>query len=413
MTKKGAATAALIVALVAGYAAGSTRGAARTDKALAKALADFTAFYEQKLKEAGVVGSSFFLDHDHTILARHFYGLANVEKQQKVDEQTIYHWASITKTFTAIAIMQLRDRGLLSLDDPVIKYLPELRDIHDPFGDKSVITIRQLLSHTAGFRGATWPWKDKPWQPHEPQHWEQLVAMFPYTEIEFKPGSRWSYSNPGYVFLGRIIELLTLDDYEVYVDKNILRPLEMFQSYFDATPYHLLKNRSASYWLDDKGQLTPAIFDVNTGVTVSNGGLNSPFTDFVKYVDFLIGNPAKQAQYDGILKRASLEEMFRPAIAIDPEGFEKPYPGAERKDGMGLGYFIEDNFGLHVIGHSGGQNAFVTHFYYQPDSRTAYIVGYNTTGPKTKALDVEIKEYLFKNIFPLFMPGRPHTLKTP
>ena len=64
--------------------------------------------------------------------------------------------------------------------------------------------------------------------------------MFPYTEIEFKPGSKWSYSNPGIIFLGRVIELLTGDSYEVYVDKNILKPLEMHDTYFDATPYHLL-----------------------------------------------------------------------------------------------------------------------------------------------------------------------------
>ena len=81
-----------------------------------------------------------------------FYGLADAERNRPVDEETIYHWASITKTLTGIAIMQLRDRGLLSLDDPVIKYVPELRAAHNPYGDMSEITIRQLMSHSAGFR---------------------------------------------------------------------------------------------------------------------------------------------------------------------------------------------------------------------------------------------------------------------
>ncbi len=395
---------AILVWLGAAAAAG---GAAvpKADPVLKKALADFSAFYAQALKETGIVGSSFMFDQGNRVLLEEYHGLANIEKNQPVDRDTIYHWASITKTFTGIAIMQLRDRGLLKLEDPIIKYIPELRDVYDPFGDKSEITIAQLLSHTAGFRGATWPWKDKPWQPHEPMHWEQLVAMFPYTEVEFQPGSKWSYSNPGIVFLGRVIELLTTDDYEVYVDKNILRPLEMSRSYFDATPYHLLRYRSHSYWQDEAGNLTPAIFDVNTGITVSNGGLNAPFTDFVKYLDFLIGSPAKQAVYDGILKRSSLEEMFQPWIGIGPDDFEKAYPGEARKDHMGLTYFIEDNFGKRFIGHSGGQNAFVTHFYYLPEVRAGYIVGYNTTGPKTKALDVRIKEYLFRNIFPLLRKG--------
>ena len=169
--------------------------------------------------------------------------------------------------------------------------------------------------------------------------------------------------NPAVILLGRAIELLTTDDYEVYVDKNILKPLEMHRSYFDATPYHLLKHRSHSYWQDEAGKLTPAVFDANTGITVSNGGLNAPFPDFIKYLDFLMGNPAKQAAYDGILKRSSLEEMFQPRIGIPREDFEKDFPGENRKDFMGLAFFIEDNFGQHFIGHWGDQNGFVTHFY--------------------------------------------------
>jgi CubicO group peptidase (beta-lactamase class C family) len=257
-------------------------------------------------------------------LTRNFYGLAHREQNRAVDEHTIYHWASITKTFTGIAIMQLRDRGLLKLDDPIIKYVPELKDVHNPFGPMDAITIRHLLSHSAGFRAGTWPWGgDKDWQPHEPQHWSQLVAMMPYTEILFKPGSKFSYSNPGIIFLGRVIETLTKDDYEVYIDKNIFKPLEMYRSYFDATPYHLLKHRSHSYYLQD-GKLTPARFDVDTGITVSNGGLNAPLTDMAKYLNFLMGDPRKQEIYDQVLKRASLEEMWQPQVSITADAIVTP-----------------------------------------------------------------------------------------
>ena len=166
-----------------------------------------------------------------------------------MDANTIWHWASVTKTFTAIGIMQLRDRGRLSLDDPIVKYVPELQAVHDSFGSIDAITIRQLLSHSAGFRNPTWPWGgDQPWQPFEPTEWSQLVAMMPYTEILFPPGSKYSYSNPGVIFLGRVIEKLSGDDYEVYVEKNILRPLGMTHTYYDLTPYDLLKYRSNS-WL--------------------------------------------------------------------------------------------------------------------------------------------------------------------
>src|SRR5829696_4401382 len=129
----------------------------------------FKAFYQQALRRHDIIGSSLFLIHDNQVIAKEFYGAANFEKKQAVDEETIYHWASITKTFTGIAIMQLRDRGLLKLDDPIVKYLPELKAAHNPFGDMSDITIRHLMTHSSGFRNPTWTWRDdaKDWQPFE------------------------------------------------------------------------------------------------------------------------------------------------------------------------------------------------------------------------------------------------------
>ena len=382
----------------------------QSPKNFAQARREFKTFYEQSMRKHGIVGSSFMLIHDGQVIAQEFFGLADHEKQQPVDEDTIYHWASITKTFTGVAVMQLRDRGLLKLDDPIIKYLPELGGVHNPFGDMSQITIRHLMTHSAGFRAPTWPWGgDKDWHPHEPQFWSQLVAMMPYTEILFKPGSKFSYSNPGIIFLGRVIELITKDDYEVYIDKNIFKPLEMYRAYFDTTPQHLLKHRSHSYYLQE-GKLTPGRFDVDTGITVSNGGLNAPLPDMVKYIGFLAGDVKRQAIYDEVLKRSSLEEMFRPQITIDPAEVIQP-EGQNRKDALGLTFFIEDNFGQHFIGHSGSQNGFISHFYIRPDTRTAYIIEFNThaipsekdSSQDTRRLDREIKDYLFQKIFPLFV----------
>jgi CubicO group peptidase (beta-lactamase class C family) len=389
-----------------------TTNLAQTPPNFEQVKRDFKTFYEQKLKEHGIAGSSFMLIHDNQVIAQNFYGLAHVEQNRAVDENTIYHWASITKTFTGIAIMQLRDRGLLKLDDPIIKYVPELKAVHNPFGSMEAITIRHLMSHSAGFRAGTWPWGgDKDWHPHEPQHWSQLVAMFPYTEILFAPGSKFSYSNPGIIFLGRVIETLTKEDFEVYVDKNIFKPLEMHRSYFDTTPYHLLKHRAHSYYLR-YGQRTPARFDVDTGITVSNGGLNAPLPDMVKYLNFLLGNPKRKEIYNQVLKRASLEEMWQPQVAITPDAIVTP-EGKQRKDAMGLCFFIEDNFGQHFIGHSGTQNGFLSHIYLRPDNRTAYVVAYNTHAlpteknkrQDTRLLDRELKDWLFERVFPLF--GQP------
>ena len=334
----------------------------------------FDTLYQKELKDAGIVGSSFvFLKEGKIVLERH-YGSANLEKKQIVDANTIYHWASNTKPFTGIAIMQLRDRGLLKLDDPVTKYLPELRDVHNAYGSMDNITIRHLLTHSAGFRGSTWPWdRGQPWEPFEPTEYSQLVAMFPFTEILFKPGSKFSYSNPGIIFLGRIIEKLTGDDYEVYVDKNILKPLGMHSSYFDATPYHLLKHRSHSYYMRD-GKRTEGRFDVNTGITVSNSGLNSPIADMVKYVNFLNGEAGKREAYEGVLKRSSLEEMWKPILPtpVDANG------NSGFTTDIGLIYFLNRRDGRTFIGHGGDQNGFISYIDFEPASRQASIIVFNT-----------------------------------
>lgn len=199
--------AVLVAAFLIGVMLMVTGKAAQGNSDFQKVWQEVRRFYGAGLQKHGIIGSSLMFMHDNRVLATEFHGLANIEKQQRVDLNTIYHWASITKTFTGIAIMQLRDRGLLRLEDPIIKYLPELRAVYDPFGDIGEVTLRHLMTHSAGFRGATWPWsEDKAWQPHEPQHWSQLVAMMPYTEILFRPGSKYSYSNPGIIFLGRVIE---------------------------------------------------------------------------------------------------------------------------------------------------------------------------------------------------------------
>jgi CubicO group peptidase (beta-lactamase class C family) len=343
---------------------------------------DFIATFRRELKEAGIVGGSFIFLKDSKLVASDYYGSANLAKNQSVDENTIYHWASNTKPFTGIAIMQLRDRGLLKLDDPVTKYLPELRAVHNPYGSMDEITIRHLMTHSAGFRNPTWPWdKGEPWEPFEPTEYSQLVAMLPYTEILFKPGSKFSYSNPGIVFLGKIIEKLSGDDYEVYIDKNILKPLEMYHTYFDATPYHLLKYRSHSYYIDN-GKRSEGHFDANTGITVSNSGLNSPLPDMIKYLNFLVGNPAKQDVYDGVLKRSSLEEMWQPQIKAEVDANGNPGFTTD----IGLIFFLDRRLPTLHLGHGGDQNGFISYIDFEPQKREASILVFNTNviyPPKT------------------------------
>lgn len=366
----------------------------------AQDIAQLTSFYESGLRHNGIVGSSLVLLHGDHLVFQDFYGRQDLSPAQPIDENTTYHWASITKTFTGVAIMQLRDRGLLSLDDPLIKYIPELAAVHDPYGPISAITIREAMSHSSGFRDATWPWRTEPWQPFEPTKWSQIVAMLPYTSIHFAPGSRFGYSNLAVVFLGEIIERLSGDPYEAYMEKNVLGPMGMYHSYFDRSPYTLLRYRSHSYDLHD-GKLTEDPFDFDTGITRSNGGLNAPLPDMVKYLEFLLGDPAHRAEYDAILKRSSLEEMWKPILPVTPDADFPSRAGAH--DFVAGSFFVHTDGKLRLVGKSGSQNGFQSNFYLDPTSRRAYIVVYNTDAQdarqNTHDFDTQLRDYLIDHYF--------------
>jgi CubicO group peptidase (beta-lactamase class C family) len=350
--------------------------------------------FKEMLASNDVVGGAIVMVRDGEVKNSFCHGYADLDEQRRIDENTIFHWASLTKTITAVAIMQLRDRGLLSLEDSLTDYLPELRKIHNPYGSMDHLTIRMALNHSTGLRNSTWPWGgSEEWHPFEPMEWEQLVAMFPYTKVEFEPGSRHSYSNPAIIFLGKIIEKLSGDPWEVYVDKNILKPLGMYSSYFNHTPYHLLPNRTNSF-VYRNGVHTPRGLDFHTGITTSNGGLNASIGDMVSYLNFLNGNGNRKRNYE-VLQRSSLEELW-----------VKEHPIEERdgiRSSVALSFFIEEFDGMRVIGHTGTQWSNYSWFYIHPESGTAVISVTNTDGDHDmhKFRD-EMSRYVFRELFSHF-----------
>lgn len=351
----------------------------------------YRAHFEAALQQHGVVGGATAIVHGASPAHEAFFGEARREPRRAVDAATAYNWASITKTLTAIAILQIRDRGRLALDDPAVRYLPELREVHDSFGPIESITIRHLLTHSAGFRNPTWPWDcdagaDCDWQPFEPTKWSQVVAMLPYTHVAFTPGSRWSYSNLGYVFLGQIIERLTGDDFEVYIDKNILKPLGMTESYFDRAPYFLEGNVSESY-LRSGDTLTGQPFNFDTGITTSNSGLKAPITDMEKYARFLVGDPGNP-RYQVVLKRSSLEEAWTGLLpATEPGQAPTLYTSGPHgsQPMMGLGFFVIQVDGHRYIYHDGDQGGFSSELLIDPARSGASILVVNTTDTGAQA----------------------------
>ena len=395
--------AAAVSTLVLAAGALHAQPAPRT---FAAAWAPVRQFFQATLAEEKMVGGSMAFFHGDTVLAREHFGFADLATGRRVDDRTIFHWGSITKTMTAVAVMQQRDRQCLSLDDPIVKTVPELRAVHDPFGPVDAITIRQLLSHSAGFRNGTWPYgSGKPWEPFEPTEWSQLVAMLPYTEVLFAPGSRYSYSNPGYIYLGRALEHCAAEPYESYVEKNLFRPLGMTASYFDLTPYHLLPDRSNNYE-SIAGVPKANGLDFNTGITVANGGLNAPVADVVRYLQFLVGAPGLNAAARGVLSRATLTEMWR---GIVPES-------AGSRDSLGLGFFLQERNGLRLVGHTGSQAGFRAFFYLDPATKAGVVAVFNAaptddprnptdssdSKPHINAIFAGLIDRVTRSVFPLY-----------
>ena len=340
-----------------------------------------------------VVGASVLVMRDGRILDRHDYGWADRAAQQRVDARTIFHWGSITKTLTAIAIMQLHDRRGLGLDEKITRYVPELRQVHDPYGMIDSITLRMLMSHSAGFQNPTWPYTaGKPWEPFEPTTWNQLVAMMPYQELHFQPGSRYSYSNPGFIYLARVIEQLSGDPWESYVQKNIFAPLELTHSYFGATPYYLAAERSNNYTIrrDSSGSVSVVANgrDFDPGITIPNGGWNAPLSDLARYTAFLTGpahDDSTRRRFDIVIGRGTLSSMWRP---IHPMSETAAVP-----DSMALSFFVVHRGSATILGHTGSQAGFRSFLFFNPATTSAVIAAFNTTNEVEPARSAYVRMY--------------------
>jgi len=342
---------------------------------------EFTRAFQAYVDSDKVVGASVVYVRDGRVVRRYDAGMQDKATSVRVDSQTIFHWGSITKSLTAISIMQLRDRGRLSLDDKIVKWVPELRTMHDPFGMMDSITLRMLMSHTAGFQNGTWPYsKGRPWEPFEPTTWNQLVAMMPYQQLEFRPGSRYGYSNPGYIYLARVVEQVSGDPWEDYVQKNIFAPLELRWSYFRSTPYYLTPHRSHNYYIQrdssSREQLVDNGAEFDPGITSPNGAWNAPVGDLVKYVAFLSNAMLagmSRERYDVVLSRASLDEMWKPGKPMSQSYESAP------NEWMGLGFFVLDRGGTRIVGHTGSQAGFRSFYFFNPLTKVGVIAVFNST----------------------------------
>ncbi len=298
------------------------------------------------------------------ILARG-YGFADLENDVPATAETVYRLGSITKQFTALAILQLAEQGKLSVDDELTKFLPD----YPLAGHK--VTVHQLLNHTSGIRSYT-SQKDFMKRARLDFSHDELLAMFKNEPFDFDPGTKWLYNNSGYYLLGMIVEKASGQSYEKYLDEHIFRPVGM-----SATRYGhlrpLIRHRAMGY----KPSIGGLINDdpLSMDAPGAAGALVSTVLDLLKWHQAL--------EAGELLSSASYEALYRETTLAD--GKTQPYGY-----GWGLG-----QLGSHrKFSHGGGINGFSTMIARYPDDRLCIIVLANTAGADAGGVERRIAKFV-------------------
>lgn len=278
------------------------------------------------------------------------FGMADLELDVAMRPEMVFRIGSITKQFTAVAILQLMEQGKLSLQDEITKFLPDY-----PTQDKK-ITIEHLLTHTSGIRSYTsmptfWEISRKDMRP------EELIDFFKNEPMDFEPGTRWSYNNSGYFLLGYIIEKVSGKTYAQYLEDHIFQPLGMKHSYY-GDDIKLIEDRASGYQMGANGIENAAPLSMT--LPYAAGSIQSTVQDLY------IWNQAVHAHK--LIKKESLDKAFT--------GY-KLNDGSDTRYGYGWG--ISAVRGTPAIGHGGGINGFLTYALYLPQEDVFVAVFSNST----------------------------------
>lgn len=319
-------------------------------------------------------------------------GVQDLAAKRPVTPDTLFRIASMTKAFTAMSILKLRDEGRLALDDPADRYVPEMRGWTYPTSDSPRITIRDLLTHSAGFVTDD-PWGDRQTVLSQTAFTAMLRAGIPFTRA---PEMRHEYANLGYAILGRVIANITKAPYRRFVETRLLTPLGMSASGFDvfAHPKGAKRGdgRAVGYrWENEAWAEEPTMKD---GAFNAMGGLEVSATDYAKWLGFITSAwPPRDGEDVGIAKRATVRQIMRGAnnanvfhrYATDGD---KQCPGAIAY-GMGWRVITDCDYGT-VLAHGGGYPGYGSHVMVLPEYGAALFALTNKTyaGPSQPVWDI-------------------------
>jgi CubicO group peptidase (beta-lactamase class C family) len=296
--------------------------------------------------DAEEFSGSVLVARDGEILLDRGYGFANREWRIPNDADTKFRLGSVTKQFTAVAIMILHERGLVDLDAPVKAYLPDAPAAWDG------VTVRHLLTHTSGIPNFT-NFDDYGASKTLPATIESLIARFRDHPLEFQPGEGWNYSNSGYILLTAVIEKASGESYAGFVSTTLFQPLGMGDSGYDSHAA-ILPKRASGYAPTPLGIVNAAYVDMS--IPRGAGALYSTTRDLLKWEQGLFGGR--------LLRPESLTLLTTPV-----------------RNRYAFGLLVTEAGGNTTVSHSGGIEGFNTYMAYDPDRRMSVIVLGNLNGP--------------------------------
>ena len=342
-------------------------------------LAELESYLNRLVKSGNPPGLSLVVVKDGNIVYNNAFGLADGPGGVKVGTDTIYHWWSMTKIPTAIAIMQLQEQGELNLDNPVTQYLPWF-DVTYPSDTSPVITVRHLLQHTSGLPDTIpamigWVHYDD-----ATRNQTEIVKKYlpDFKKLKFAPGEKAIYSNFNYMVLGAIIEAVSGQSYETYITENILEPLGMSQTGFVYTPF---MGKHEAYGtlpvVHFYTPLLPTLLDTSLLIRERQGKLlwlNRVYIDATPSTG-LIGPSTDVARFMlAYLNRGSLNgnQLLQPA-SISMLTETPPI------DGHGLGWVVGNSTNALYLEHAGGGPGFATIMRLYPNKGTGFAILANGT----------------------------------
>ena len=318
----------------------------------------------------------------------HGYDFANREHQVANTGATKFRIGSVTKQFTAVAILQLQEKGLLDVQAPVSTYLPDY-----PNGER--ITIHHLLTHTAGIPEYLDPeaFPDIAEWMRQSSSLSQLVDRFKDLPLEFEPGEKFKYSNSGYVLLTQIIETVAEQPYAEYLQANIFDPLGMKDTGYEV-PQTVISNLAQGYlFIGKETYLQASPFDMS--IPQGAGGLYSTTEELASWNRFLYEN-----EYPAVLSQTAKATMMTPDAQMEPE---------ENPDVFyGYGLVIDNHSGRQRVHHDGGISGFASSLTRYPNEALTIVVLSNLG----TALPGRIAEDLAAIAFnePYEIPTRPEAI---